>query len=329
MMWKKAFGINVYEMLDNCFLFEFPNRYMAEQVPWGEWQWKKSRLKLEWWNPAADCVPINHKPKSIWIRALGLPMHLWKEEIFREIGELCGGWLATEEETKLRNHLKWARIETRGDVRNMPTEVTISRDGVNFIIPIWVEGKTRFELSMEREGPVAKVEKTQRKNHRITETSSSIPETSQHVDGDGIGETYVGIARDYLKLTAGARDGHVHSLKNNLALKPVGPDQAKIIANNFNPQPAEDFFKEVIVDETAVIFSADYVQSNQKTKEAALTAIDGKLQIEGDDPVHTYSVGVGEGGDHSGPDLRALTPASLEGRFEPLTLAHHGKQAYR
>ncbi|KAF3657340.1 hypothetical protein FXO37_14987 [Capsicum annuum] len=49
----------------------------------------------------------------------------------------------------------------------------------------------------------------------------------------------------------------------------------------------------------------------------------------GDDPVHTYSVGVGEGGDHSGPDLRALTPASLEGRFEPPTLAHHGKQAYR
>ncbi|KAF3644011.1 CSC1-like protein RXW8 [Capsicum annuum] len=42
-----------------------------------------------------------------------------------------------------------------------------------------------------------------------------------------------------------------------------------------------------------------------------------------DDPVHTYSVGVGEGGDHSGPDLRALTPASLEGRFEPPTLAHH------
>ncbi|PHT94360.1 hypothetical protein T459_02242 [Capsicum annuum] len=49
----------------------------------------------------------------------------------------------------------------------------------------------------------------------------------------------------------------------------------------------------------------------------------------GDDPVHTYSVGVGEGGDHSGSDLRALTPASLEGRFEPPTLAHHGKQAYR
>ncbi|PHU26343.1 hypothetical protein BC332_04675 [Capsicum chinense] len=38
---------------------------------------------------------------------------------------------------------------------------------------------------------------------------------------------------------------------------------------------------------------------------------------EGDDPVHTYSVGVGEGGDHFGPDLRALTPASLEGVSNP------------
>ncbi|PHT60751.1 putative methyltransferase [Capsicum baccatum] len=48
----------------------------------------------------------------------------------------------------------------------------------------------------------------------------------------------------------------------------------------------------------------------------------------GDDPVHTYSVGVGEGGT-TWPYLRVLTPALLKGRFEPPTLAHQGKQAYR
>ncbi|KAM3288559.1 hypothetical protein P3S67_021989 [Capsicum chacoense] len=36
-----------------------------------------------------------------------------------------------------------------------------------------------------------------------------------------------------------------------------------------------------------------------------------------------------EGGGGDRPHLRALTPALLEGRFEPPTLAHHGKQAYR
>lgn len=35
-VWKKAFGINIYEMLDNCYLFEFPNRYMSEQVLQGK-----------------------------------------------------------------------------------------------------------------------------------------------------------------------------------------------------------------------------------------------------------------------------------------------------
>lgn len=55
-VWKKAFGINIYEMLDRCFLFEFPNRYMAEQVLQGEWLWMRSKLKLEWWHPTAGCA---------------------------------------------------------------------------------------------------------------------------------------------------------------------------------------------------------------------------------------------------------------------------------
>lgn len=46
--WKKAFGTNIYEMLGNTFLFEFPNKNMATQVLQGVWIWKKSRVKLEW-----------------------------------------------------------------------------------------------------------------------------------------------------------------------------------------------------------------------------------------------------------------------------------------
>ena len=30
--WNRVFGINIYEMVNNMFLFEFPNRNMAEQI---------------------------------------------------------------------------------------------------------------------------------------------------------------------------------------------------------------------------------------------------------------------------------------------------------
>ena len=30
--WKGVFGINIYEMANNMFLFEFTNRHMAEQI---------------------------------------------------------------------------------------------------------------------------------------------------------------------------------------------------------------------------------------------------------------------------------------------------------
>lgn len=47
----------------------------------------------------------------------------------------------------------------------MPTEVTITKDRINFIILIWVGRKTRFEFVPERDGPVVgEDEGAQRKN---------------------------------------------------------------------------------------------------------------------------------------------------------------------
>lgn len=45
---------------------------------------------------------------------------------------------------QLKNHLKWARIEVNGDGQNIPSEVEISKKGINYFIPIWMEIKPRF-----------------------------------------------------------------------------------------------------------------------------------------------------------------------------------------
>lgn len=59
------------------------------------------------------------------------------------MGEVCGGWLETEEETKLKNHLKWARIKVRGDGSSTPKTVKIESEGNVFEIPVWCEAPVR------------------------------------------------------------------------------------------------------------------------------------------------------------------------------------------
>ncbi|KAG5577179.1 hypothetical protein H5410_057313 [Solanum commersonii] len=245
-VWKKAFGVNIYEMLGGHYLFEFPNKYMAEQILQGEWIWKRNKIKLEWWNPYVGCEPTTYKPKSTWIRVMGLLMHLWTDETFKEIGKLCGGWLMTEEETELRNHLKWARIEIRGDGRSIPSEVSYSRDGTKFIIPIWAERKTLFEFPPESNRTTTGED--QLKIQRIIDPQPSISKKAevQVVDVDVTEGSHVEVAVQILKKkTKVARARHVST----------GPDQATIIFNNFSPQPNSGL-QEVVIDESLENYSS-------------------------------------------------------------------------
>ncbi|WMV49675.1 hypothetical protein MTR67_043060 [Solanum verrucosum] len=130
--WRQAHGLNIYEMGNGLFLFEFTSKLIAEQVMKGDWIWMKTPIKLRWWNPSIGTYELMNRPKTTWVRTVGLPLHLWSQKIFRLIGEYCGGWAETEEETTLRNHIKWARIKVHGDGSNIPKEVTIENRGVLF-----------------------------------------------------------------------------------------------------------------------------------------------------------------------------------------------------
>ncbi|KAG5599567.1 hypothetical protein H5410_030937 [Solanum commersonii] len=103
---------------------------LAQQVMEGIWEWKKTPVKLIWWNPLVATVEERSTGKSTWVKILGLPLHLWSQKIFKAIGNLCGGWVETEEETTLRNHLKWARIRVCSDGNNIPREVKVENGGV-------------------------------------------------------------------------------------------------------------------------------------------------------------------------------------------------------
>ena len=43
--------------------------------------------------------------KEVWIRVVGLPLHLWTREIPKLIGDSCGGFVAIDQETTLQTEV--------------------------------------------------------------------------------------------------------------------------------------------------------------------------------------------------------------------------------
>ncbi|KAH0746461.1 hypothetical protein KY285_008118 [Solanum tuberosum] len=132
--WKHKHGINIYDLGHNRFLFEFPNKIAADHIVRGEWFWKSHKFILQWWSPTS--TSSHNRLDQVWIRVVGLPLQLWSQKGSCKIRNLCGGWIRTEEETELRNHLKWARMKVRGDGDSVPKSVELVHEGLTFKVPI-------------------------------------------------------------------------------------------------------------------------------------------------------------------------------------------------
>ncbi|RVW76361.1 hypothetical protein CK203_049878 [Vitis vinifera] len=64
---------------------------------------------LQRWGPAVGA--LEREPcKGSLVRVVGLPLHLWSREVFKRIGDCCGGFVVVDEETALFSQLQWARI---------------------------------------------------------------------------------------------------------------------------------------------------------------------------------------------------------------------------
>ncbi|KAH0710860.1 hypothetical protein KY284_012287 [Solanum tuberosum] len=65
---------------------------------------------------------------------------------------------------KLRNHLRWTRIEVKNEGQKIPREVAITKQGYTFRMPIWIEKVTTFEKAsgknMENQISMAETAKT-------------------------------------------------------------------------------------------------------------------------------------------------------------------------
>ena len=65
---------------------------------------------MEWWRPGVGCFREGACVGEVWVRVLGLPMHLWGKEFFKRLGDACEGFVSMDEEVEERCHLKWTRL---------------------------------------------------------------------------------------------------------------------------------------------------------------------------------------------------------------------------
>ena len=71
---------------------------------------------LEKWKPFVGCLEGDRGgARLVWVRILGLPLHLWRISLFKKFGDSCGRFVTVDENTAERRNLKWARVlvETR------------------------------------------------------------------------------------------------------------------------------------------------------------------------------------------------------------------------
>lgn len=134
--WKTTAGLKVSPISHNLFLFEMPSRQEAATVKVGDWFWNGRRLSLNGWSPLVDLGMKVLPSGDLWIKAFGIPLHAWSESSFRKIGELCGGYVDIDEDTKKRSNLLWARICIKDINRNLPCKLELKVADLSY--EIWV-----------------------------------------------------------------------------------------------------------------------------------------------------------------------------------------------
>ena len=65
-------------------LFEF------EDVGEAEWVLHRGVKFFDWWNLSVGCLIEDKEFCEVWVRILGLPLHLWGKSLFKSLEEACG-----------------------------------------------------------------------------------------------------------------------------------------------------------------------------------------------------------------------------------------------
>ncbi|RVW26042.1 hypothetical protein CK203_108899 [Vitis vinifera] len=143
--WEVKGKLSIAALGRGIMLFEFDQAQEAERVlARGKRSLKDNWLILDKWNPEVGCSLKNPNAVETWVRVVGLPLHFWCFEVFKSIGDGCGGFIAVDEGTKSMSELQWARILVKRVDWEVPSSVHIALGTGCFALHLWWESAPWF-----------------------------------------------------------------------------------------------------------------------------------------------------------------------------------------
>ena len=103
-----------------------------------------SVLMMERWHPEVGCFSNGAFASEVWVRVVGLPLHLWNREVFKLIGDGCGGFITVDNKTESMAELQWARLLVKSVGRDTPSSVQIADEMGCFSVQLWWESPPWF-----------------------------------------------------------------------------------------------------------------------------------------------------------------------------------------
>ena len=141
--WALKGNLRVATLGRGLLLFDFEIPDEAERVlARGMRIFKENVLVLERWNPEVGCLRKEPTTKDVWVRVIGLPLHLRSSEVFKRIGDECGGFIAADESSL--NEMQWARLLVRCVDRETPSTAHIVVGSGCYSLQLWWESSPWF-----------------------------------------------------------------------------------------------------------------------------------------------------------------------------------------
>ena len=87
-------SVKISQFGEALLLFDFKVVSNAKKVFLrGVRRFKDRVLSLDWWSPVVGCYQKEVHAKEVWVKVVGLPLHLWCRETSKKNGDSCEGFV--------------------------------------------------------------------------------------------------------------------------------------------------------------------------------------------------------------------------------------------
>ena len=122
--WLLKGKLDIAIMGGGLMLFEFELVSEAERVlARGKRKVLGSVLLLERWHLKVGCFSNGAFANKVCVRVVGLLLHLWNHEVFKLLGDGCGGFIDVDIKTTSMAELQWARLLVKMVGKDTPSSI--------------------------------------------------------------------------------------------------------------------------------------------------------------------------------------------------------------